>query len=369
MNLTNHKKAVILNSRQNLRPNGSDPWIKQARMAVDDAISNGYTLLTSIGMNSWEITLYLASQKKANTIVYAPLASDESIEKVQNYYINEFSLNNKTTAWLFIEIENPKKDKHKFQKERDSKIISDADIVYPVSIRPNGNMEKMIESAKAEIIDKFQIPYKIPNRKHAVEFDSDRINPNIDKQVQNHLIHWTRASNHPWPGETLYSFYKSIISSDNDYCRSGLNTLIRILSEQKLRASSRHLKKGIRAVAFSQLNPSKAINLMKWRSRYHEMSFEPYGIAIENTTAEKNGIKKVYYGNPEMRNYLEPDKRPYFQSIGRIGNWSPEKEYRHIGDIDLSSINKKLITAIVLYPRDIEIVKNVFNGRVLSLYK
>lgn len=363
------KTAVILNSRQSLRPVGSDAWIANTICAVQDAISNGCTILTSVGMNSWEISLFLASKRNANIIVYVPLGQDGNEKDVRQYYSDQFKLSDKYTDWRFIEIESMKKDKDKFQQQRDLQIIMDADIIYPISIRPHGNMAKLIEQSASfkKINTDYQADYESKKHSYKIEIDKNSVNPDIDRHLDNYIIHWTRSSNNPWPGETLYDYYESIVNSNDRYPRSALDTLNRILSEKRLRASSRHMRRGVSAVAFSALKPSEAVKLMKWRARYSEMTFEPYGIAIQKDYALRIGIKKVIYGNPEMYRYLEEKDRPYFQSLGQTGDWQPEREYRGIGDIDLKNIPHEYIRAIVRTKDEIKKIKNHFNGEILFL--
>ncbi len=363
------KTAVILNSRQNLRPVGSDAWIENSDKAIKNAISNDCTILTSVGMNCWEMTLYLTSKYSANVIVYAPLHQDGNEKDVRQYYTDQFKLSDKHTGWRFIKIESLKKDKDKFQKQRDMQIILDADIIYPISIRPQGNMEKLIEqSASFKKINKdYQVDYESKKRAYKIEIDRDSINPDIDQHLDDYIFHWTRSSNKPWPGESLYDYYESIVNSKDHYPRRAMDTLIRILSEKKLRASARHMRRGISAVAFSALKPSEAIKLMKWRARYSEMTFEPYGIAVKKEFAEKIGIKKAIYGNPEMYRYLEKDDRPYFQSLGKIGDWQPEREYRGIGDIDFKNMPMEFFRVIVRSQDEIKKIGKYFNGKILSI--
>ena len=108
---------------------------------------------------------------------------------------------------------------------------------------------------------------------------------------------------------------------------------------------------------------------MRWRARYREMSFEPYGIGIEKKAAEKLGVRKVLYGNPEMYRYLDRDDQPYFQSIGSRGFWLPEREYRFLGDLDLELLDQKDIIVIVWKPDEVSLVKSIFDGQVVSFYK
>lgn len=372
MTNSNRKSAVILNSRQGLKPVGNEAWIRNSLQAVNDAITSGLTVLTSVGMSSWEIVLFFASKFGARQKVYVPLAKEDSQDNAKAYYAKQFKLRDDSAGWSFIEIENAKKDYHTFQQLRDRQIIKDADIIYPVSIRPNGSLEGLISAEKAAgktIMTDFLTDCATSHTVCRLELNSDKFTSSIDKQLENTIIHWTRATNDSWPGETMFDYYSAIVSSSSYYPRSGLDTLIRILSEKRLRASSRHYRKDVSAVAFSALKPTEVAQLMKWRARYREMTFEPYGIAIDNGTAERIGIRKVIYGNPEMYTYLEEEDKLYFQSMGKKGYWLPEREYRHIGDVDLSAIPETSITAIVWKRNEIDAARQLFRGKVVSLYK
>jgi len=366
------KKAAILNSRQSLRPIGGDTWVVNTGRAVRHAADNNCTILTSTGMNSWEIILYFASAYDAYQIVYIPIEKGQSHERARLYYTEQFKLSAALTDWRFIEVENMKKDNHVFQKSRDESIINEADIIYPVSVRQNGNMGRLLkdrQNDKTMIRYDFRTDYMRADRKYKLDIDLKEINPKIDRQLKDYLIHWTRASNKPWPGESIFSFYDAVIHSPLFYAGSGMDTVSKILSDGEIIPSSRHYRKKLSAVAFSGLPPSKAAALMKWRTRYREMSFEPYGIAVKRKYGESLGIRKVVYGNPEEFYNLNDKERPFFQSTGTRGYWVPENEYRYIGQFDLNQIPEECITAIVWKPDEITDLKRVFNGRIVSFYK
>ncbi|UCD95423.1 MAG: hypothetical protein JSU69_05070, partial [Candidatus Zixiibacteriota bacterium] len=216
--------------------------------------------------------------------------------------------------------------------------------------------------------DKFATRYLEHLQRCKIEIDPQRIDPAADRLLEGCVIHWTKACNEAWPGETMYDYYRDIFGSTSRYPRSGLDTLIMMLSEGRMRASSKHYRKGLSAVAFSSLKPSEAVRLMKWRARYREMTFEPYGVAIRKSYGEITGIRKVFYGNPDMYRYLDEDDRPYFQSVGLKGYWMPEREYRHVGDINLNLIPEESIVVIVWKKDEIAEVQRLFGGRIISLY-
>jgi hypothetical protein len=364
-------KAAILNSRQNLRPVGSDRWIINSSLAINSIIENNQILLGSVGMNTWEFLVYLASKNQIRQVIYLSIEESQNQGEVIDYYTGQFRLSSNLINWRFINIRNIQSDRIYFQKERDRLIINEADIIYPIALRPDSTLASLlgnIGNSKANIVEEYKTDYDNLVRSCKIEIDRKSLNSNIDGRLGDFIIHWTRTSNNPWPGEIFYDYYNAIAHSGDYYPRSAYNTLIRILTEKKIRASSRHYRKGISAVAFSELRPSDAINLMKWRARYREMTFEPYGIAIRKTAAEKMGIRKVIYGGKEKYANLDLIDRPYFQSIGTKGFWVPEREWRYSGDINLSLICPDDIEVIVCRENEIHSVKNCTEFEVLALF-
>ncbi|MEW5922642.1 MAG: hypothetical protein AB1746_01500 [Candidatus Zixiibacteriota bacterium] len=363
-------KAVILNSRQGIRPVGNDSWVINTQKAVRHAVSRNCTTLTSIGMKTWEIVLYLTSCHKANIKIYLPVERGQAVESIRDDILRQYRLETLICDWEIVE--QNESDDNILPPLRDMAIIYEADILYPISIRPGGNLEKLIhescENGK-EIINEFMVEYQDMGHRCRMNIDRSRVDNRIDDYLQDYIIHWTKASNTAWPGESMYDYYHAVVNSDSAYPRDGLQTLQKILTDQKLIASSRHYRKEYPAVAFSSLLPGEAVDLMKWRARYHEMTIEPYGVAIHKDYAETLGIKKVFYGNAEMLEYLEEENRPYFQNIGTKGFWMPEKEYRRIGAVDLAFVPSDRMAVIVWKPEEIDRIHKIYNGRIFSLYK
>ena len=365
--LMNRNKAAIINSRQGLRPHGNDPWIVNSHRALMHAAARDCKLLTSTGMKSWEMILFLASINKVDQTIYIPIDDGMNFDESKIEIQTQFRLDPGLCNWVNVR----GAPDIACDQIRDRRIIEDADIIYPVSIRPAGNLETLIETAHRdgkEINNEFVTGYQSTAHRCRINFRRENINPEIDDLLEDYLIHWTKATNTRWSGELYFEYYNSVLNSRAVYPRGGLHTLVRILTEQKLRPSSRHYRKGYPAIAFSALSPSEAVGLMKWRARYREMTIEPYGIAIHKDYADTIGLRKVFYGNPEMYKYLEDGDKPYFQSIGTKGYWVPEREYRHIGKIDLALVPSDHMAVIVFTPEEIGKVEQFFDGCIYNLF-
>jgi len=363
-------KALVLNSRQNLYPLGQAPWVISSKEALCEAGRKGYIILSSVGMSSWEVPLYWAIRLGVRQIVYIPGEPVFGENSPVEYYCRQFQHDPGLIEWRLIGREVGDEKSHWFPGKRDSLMIADADIIYPVSIRSGGNLDRLINEAKirgTEIDNRFQVEYRPDRTPQKLTVSSDLLDPEIDNRLKNHIIHWTRSFHGPWPGETCLAYYDAVMAGGEPNPRSALHTLQRIFREKRLRASAGHYRRKFPAVSFSALVPSQAAALMKWRARYRQMTFEPYGVAMDISSAETYGVRKVIYGEPGDFVSLALEDKPYFQTHGRKGNWDPEKEWRHIGELDLSHIRQECLKAVVWKKEEISRIKSVFGGEVISL--
>jgi len=363
--------SAILNSRQSLRPIGSDDWIINCSRAVSDCKENGDVILTSVGMNCWEMALFLSAKLDANVQIVAPLPAGGDESEIISYYTKQFEIASDLVRWTFINSKPGTEGTHLFMKKRDNYILSRADKLLPISIRPNGTFDNYLNSldkTSAQVSNNYLTGYK---KSDSVGYDIKRqnINPEIDKSLFGCLIHWTRTSNTLWPDERLYDFYNSIVLSDDMYSHSALKTLLKIVGDKTFCSSARHMQKGVKAVSFSSLPPSKASKLMRYRARYREMSFEPYGLAIKANMADDLGVRPVIYGSIDQYRKLNDLDRKYFHSVGRTGNWPDENEYRLLSDLQFSGIVERDMILIVCHAHEIETARKYFDGEIISFYK
>jgi hypothetical protein len=364
--------TVILNSRQHLRPTGGDLWVRETVRAVDSLDKDNDRLLTSVGQNSWELTLFLAVKYDIKRVVYLPLPLDGDPHKMTEYYREQYRLDAEQTDYRFIDSVTGYRGRLDYMKRRDMIILKKAERLIPVSVQSGGNMDKYLNALKGtgkEIDRRFSTDYCREQSPIKNEYPLFGFDGAADTALKDYLVHWTRTANGPWPQETRFEYYDSVLKSANRYSHDSLLTLINILKDKTICASSRHMPKDVRAVSFSALRPSRAMALMRWRARYREMTFEPYGIAIDINYARSLGIRKVIYGHKERSRNLAAAERPFFQSNGRDNNWPREREYRHRDDLRLDNIPRDKIKVIVRRSEEKGRIAELFDGPVVSLYK
>jgi hypothetical protein len=345
------RKCVILNSRQSKRPCNRDDWVTATAQAVDSVIRQGLAVITSTGLNTWELTAHLVNIRGGRQIIVLPSMDEELIPPLITQTINDFKLD--PTRCLFVAPSSDSvlgKRAKDFWPERDRVAVELAEVVLPLSMRPGGNLDRLLnqaETAGKEICNDFRVDYRRPVDRVRYDFEGCTLNPALDDPNRRYLIHWTRSSHEPYPAETRFEYYRDILASDT-YCRSAYHTLTRIAVDRTIRSTDRFIRGGHQVVSFSALKPREAVKLMRWRRRYVCYSFEPYGVAIRKDAAIAAGLRPVVYGDDDLYSQLADSDRPFFQNRGsEVSDWRPEAEWRSLGDLDLQSLPAdgiKLIT-------------------------
>jgi hypothetical protein len=359
--LSKEKTAAILISRQPLRTSLKSPWLEAARKAVIWSGKNGYTLITSAGVKTWEMLLYLAARYsvsfKTMLIAFNEREYREKCEWVRTQFrLKEYS------SFVPVICTEKKSAGHL----RDRIIAEAADTLIPVSVRSGGNIRSLldkIEKSGKPVESRFEIPYRKRDEKIKYSLTNEIAGIKLQDTLDPYLIHWTRTSEGPWPGEILADYYEAILNSES-YPRDAFSTLKKILSEGVITASSRHMPSGIRTVSFTGATLEEFVPLMRWRARYREMSFEPYGIGLEKQTALQRGIHEVIYD--ECPEKTGSQKRWIYQSTGKMGLWTVEKEYRCRGDFSLREIQPEKIICFCFKRDEAEEIERKFKVKAVS---
>jgi hypothetical protein len=366
--LLKRKLTVILNSSQSKTPCGRDGWIVSTTRAVNDLLGGGHTLITSIGLVTWELVVYLAAARNAPQVIVSPYVDDDNGKTIYETTIDEFGLDPEKTAMVFVAPElHFNKPKSTWVK-RDRAAVSLAATMVPVSIRPDGKLRRLLESNRTgrSVISDYEVKHE-RSLVRPPQYEKEMIS--FDMKNWDFITHWTRTHHGPWPGQKKSDFYRSLIESENEYPNNAFNTIRRIAREGIIRASSKRLRAGVKAVAFTESGPADVLGKMRWLPKRVNWNFEPYGIAIERKAAEKMGIRPVIYGGDKDYDSLPRIDRPYFQSRGqRDVDWTSEKEWRHIGDLDFSNLKDEQILFWAWSRRELPIMERETGWRTLSIH-
>lgn len=339
-------RVAILNSRQSKTPVGNDPWVQRTVAAVAYAAGQGWEIVSSIGLNTWELVTWAAGRHGARLLLLCP---DDLSDLDREEVLRRFALSSERTSWIPVPRGRGRSLTKGWWEERDKSIISAADRVLPVSVRKDGRIENLISQSAGCLADEaFRVPYSSASHHARDLLSKDRLNPDLDMFSDDWLIHWTRACHGPWPGEAEADYYSDLVTSGDVYCRSAAATLGRILAESRLRGSSWRIGENTPVVAFTALSPIESLKLMRWRPRWSRWSFEPYGVAIRRRVAEMIGIRPVRYVEDYEWKSIPDSAKPLTHRKGKKADiWPAEREWRAVGDVPLESLSEYDLCVIV----------------------
>ena len=165
------------------------------------------------------------------------------------------------------------------------------------------------------------------------------------KSGKEFLTHWTRRSAGPWPGESEAEFLDGYILSESPD-RSALGTLSQILRDGVLRASDVGIRSNQPVISFTAVPLTELIGRRHFQTHRRRWDFEHYGLCISrDVLATTLGTRPAIYGDDEAWSKLAPEDQPLFQkarseseSAGGGIDWTQEKEWRRVGDIELAKL-------------------------------
>lgn len=155
-----------------------------------------------------------------------------------------------------------------------------------------------------------------------------------------YLSHCTRGTSGPLPNESESNFFRRLWLQGHMDESHPLFSLNRICQTGLLRGSSRITRSERPCVSFSQVPLPRLLKRRKFRSHLGRWDWEPYGIFIERSVLEQLGMRPVIYGDEQVFAELSSDLKPFFQSRGTTYDWTQEREWRILGDIDLRQLPK-----------------------------
>ena len=160
--------------------------------------------------------------------------------------------------------------------------------------------------------------------------------------LTDYLTHCTRASEGPWPDQDSDEYLDHLILDRPDAVHSALSTLARIVTQRRLLASGRAIRGGTPVVCFTAVGVAELQRLRTYRAHRRRWDFEPYGISVARDWLQRRGCRPVTYGDEALWRRLPADQRPYFQrdraGQRRTIDWSVEREWRHIGNVELDGL-------------------------------
>ena len=155
------------------------------------------------------------------------------------------------------------------------------------------------------------------------------------------LLHWTRRQTSHWPDQNEADHIDRLLFGSVESRYRAVMTLCRIIATRRLIASANLTRSETPVVCFSQVPVGELPQRTVFRSHLARWDFVPYGIAIRKEILQNSGCRKVVYGDDTTWDSMKPEQRPWFQlassADGKI-DWTQEREWRLVGDLDLKKV-------------------------------
>lgn len=154
------------------------------------------------------------------------------------------------------------------------------------------------------------------------------------------LVHCTRQRVGPWPGETRRQYQDAILLGHPAAMqRRPVDALARIIRNRRLIAGAIATRHARPVVCFSAVALNELLQRRCFRPQLGRWDYEPFGVAIRITAAQRIGIVPVIYGDDEIRTQLAAEEQFRFHPQGTTYDWRQEREWRSNISVDLNSLN------------------------------
>lgn len=186
------------------------------------------------------------------------------------------------------------------------------------------------------------------------------------------LCHWTRPRYGPWPDQTYTQFLDELILGHPTADRSACAALRRII-ERKIIWATRTVAGAAATVSWTEVPLQEFRRRRIFRKHKQQFDFEPWGIAARRTFLANFEAQRVIYSDNEDSEDHEDNARVRAEFRQRRFNskrtidWSAEREWRTIGEVDLSQATASDIVVFVNTSEEAAQLRHQSPWRVISL--
>ncbi len=181
---------------------------------------------------------------------------------------------------------------------------------------------------------------------------------------KDYLYHYTRSCPGPWPGEEPHDYLLRLLQGDSASAHTAIDTLARILNEQRVRASHLLVRGKHPVVSLTSRPPHELDAFRRWNRSQARWTLEPCGIAVKKVLLRKMGAKPTIYGDASVYGSISPKELYRFQLSTRRSSWAAEREWRLNGDLWLMDITPEDYFVFVPSSADAVRLATLITGRV-----
>ncbi|MGV8073890.1 MAG: hypothetical protein AB2L11_04965 [Syntrophobacteraceae bacterium] len=361
------KRAAVFNSRKPRVVSPHENWLQIIRAALPLIKSSKAGVMGSFGTITYDLVTTYALEHALDLLLLVPFPIESSQEYVGNRVLKK---NYAGCTVLSCLTRAAKCSKATRMVCRDRLIAALSDFHLVIEVRSRGNIARILERQQKEA-PRPQSVYRPPKKSARTEgnmkllanfpdwskpFFNEDINipqaglvkkNSIRTGVQSlqepdwnaYLYHYTRACPGPWPGQHYREYLSGLLDGYATAGHTALDTLMRIISEGRIRSGSMLIRGGDPVVCWSARPPLELESIRKWNPALIRWTFEPYGIAVKRKVLRRCGAKPTIYGNSKIYKQLKDSERYRFQKHEPPEcRWKHEREWRIQNDVLLDNI-------------------------------
>jgi len=404
-NVWSDSRPAILCSRQPRTINPNSPFLQTITSVAPMAMATGCTIVSSYGTAGYNAVNCIAYGNSILIVCDGPLPHIRGLAAL-NKFLKAYDGLIDPGRSLFVSSFLPGANiPHKgIMVERDRLVSALATEIYAVSVRPGGNVHRIVSEAIKQGVPVSVFPARDSSDSrqttrssaglqfcrarnhdgHSCHSHGAMTNPDpldiqtkarenkrqqrlSEKTPPSRLYHYTRSCPGPWPAQSPGQYWRALIQRAPNAAHTALDTLCRILEEKLIRASGRFIRGKEPVVCFSELPPSRLPTLARWRRGLTRWSVEPYGIGIATDALQDLGARPVQYGMEDDLPGVPVGQRHLFQiQRSRSLVWLVEREWRIKGNVGLSLVPAESIVVVVADEREMETIKLRFGYRCIA---
>lgn len=159
------------------------------------------------------------------------------------------------------------------------------------------------------------------------------------------LTHCTRGTVGPLPEEDHSHYLDRVWASGHIGVDHPIISLDRICRQRRLLGTSQITRTSNRCVCFSSVPLPELLAARNFKAHLGRWDWEPYGLLIRRDSLEALGGREVLYGTETDYQSLPEEERLFFQPAQSESghkldpyDWTQEREWRLPGDLDLSRL-------------------------------
>lgn len=171
-----------------------------------------------------------------------------------------------------------------------------------------------------------------------------------DQESWEYLAHCTRGWRGALPQESEISYLLRLWHQGNTPSGHPLLTLIKILDDGYLRGTTWLTRGRDASVSLTAVPLKELLSRRSFRSHLGRWDWEPYGLLFRRQHLTQ--ARPVTYAPASEYQQLNPTDQAYFQPSDSKYDWSAEKEWRVLGDINLRCLPPSAVTAFVRSRRE-----------------